>query len=219
MTDGGDTLVKEGILFVLSGPSGVGKGTVGRRLRERYPNLTYSVSVTSRPPRPGEVEGINYFFRTRQEFETMIKEDAFLEWAEYVSNYYGTPKKFVFDELKKGRDVLLEIEVQGALQVRERYPQGIFIFLIPPTMTALSERLSSRGTEDKETMRKRLYQAFHEIEQMRHYDYVVVNDDIDEAAKRLESIIIAEHHKAKRLVDHYMTRLKEEVDHEISTDR
>ncbi|MBE3596389.1 MAG: guanylate kinase [Hydrogenibacillus sp.] len=220
MTDGEETAKHRGLLIVLSGPSGVGKGTVGKRLRARMPELVYSVSVTSRPPRAGEVEGVNYFFRTRSQFEEMIRQDAFLEWAEYVSNYYGTPKAFVFEQLEQGRDVLLEIDVQGARQVRERYPGGVFIFLAPPTWEALAERISARGTEDAIVIRRRLAQAAREVEEIGLYDYIVVNDDIDAAVERIRCIIAAEHLRTTRIVEDFVRRLKrEEVRDEVSTDR
>ncbi|CAM3470459.1 guanylate kinase [Hydrogenibacillus schlegelii] len=202
---------RRGLLIVLSGPSGVGKGTVGQKLRERMPDLVYSVSVTSRPPRAGEVEGVNYFFRSREQFEEMIRQDAFLEWAEYVSNYYGTPKAFVFEKLAQGRDVLLEIEVQGARQVRRRYPDGVFIFLAPPTWEALVDRIQGRGTEDPAVISERLRQAEQEVREVDLYDYVVVNDDVDAAVERIRCIITAEHLRRARAFDEMRRRLTREV--------
>ena len=195
--------------MILSGPAGVGKGTVCKALRERMPDLVYSVSATTRSPRPGEVEGVNYFFRTKQEFQRMIEQDELLEWAEYVGNYYGTPRAFVESMLDSGRDVILEIEVQGALQVKRKFPQGTFLFLAPPDLEELRNRIVGRGTESEETIRKRMEVARSEIEMMDHYDYVVVNDEIERACDRIQAIITAEHLKKERQVHKYRKWLKE----------
>lgn len=196
--------VEPGLLFIISGPAGVGKGTVGAALRKKNRNVVYSVSATSRLPRPGEVEGVNYFFKTREEFQQMIENGEFLEWAEYVHNYYGTPKKFVFEQLEKGNDVFLEIEVQGAMKVKKNYPDGIFIFLLPPDMEELHQRIKNRGTEDDEIIARRLAVAKEEIRMMRNYDYVVVNDQVDRAVEKIEAIITAEHCKQSRSYNRYI---------------
>ncbi|RNB79293.1 guanylate kinase [Brevibacillus panacihumi] len=198
-----------GLLLILSGPAGVGKGTVCKALRERMPDLVYSVSATTRQPRPGEVEGVNYFFKSKEEFRRMIEQDELLEWAEYVGNYYGTPRAFVDSMLASGRDVILEIEVQGALQVKEKFPQGTFLFLAPPDLEVLENRIIGRGTESEETIRKRMEVARAEIELMDHYDYVVVNDEIEWACDRIQAIITAEHLKRERQVHKYRKWLKE----------
>ncbi|WP_400163272.1 guanylate kinase [Brevibacillus sp. TJ4] len=202
-------MVDRGLLLVLSGPAGVGKGTVCKALRERMPNLVYSVSATTRNPRPGEVEGVNYFFKTKEEFRRMIEQEELLEWAEYVGNYYGTPRPFVESMLDAGRDVILEIEVQGALQVKKKFPQGTFLFLAPPDLEELENRIVGRGTETEDVIRRRMEVARSEIELMDHYDYVVVNDEIDCACERIEAIITAEHLKKDRQVHKYMKWLKE----------
>ena len=190
---------ESGILFILSGPSGVGKGTVRKRLFEEQTDLQYSISMTTRNMRPGEVEGVDYFYRSKEEFEQMITNSELLEYAKYVNNYYGTPRAFVEETLAKGKDVFLEIEVQGALQVKNNFPQGVFIFLFPPSLDELKNRIVSRGTETEELVINRLKEARNEIEMMHAYDYVVVNDDVDQAVDRVKAIIKAEHLKRERV--------------------
>ncbi|EPY10175.1 guanylate kinase [Paenibacillus alvei A6-6i-x] len=192
-----ETKMKKGLLIVLSGPSGVGKGTVCKALLKKTNDLTYSVSATTREPRAGEVDGVNYFFKSREEFMQMIEEDRLLEYAEYVGNYYGTPCDFVEQKLTEGRDVILEIEVQGAMKVKEKFPNGIFIFLLPPSLDELKDRIRGRGTEQEHVIDSRMNVAVEEIALMENYDYAVVNDEIDLACKRIESIIIAEHCKIR----------------------
>lgn len=187
-----------GLLIVLSGPSGAGKGTICSRLRAEMPNLTYSVSMTTRQPRVGEVEGVNYFFRDKEEFEGLLKEDAFLEYAKVYDNYYGTPKKHVMDLLDQGKSVLLEIDIQGAMQVKERYSDAIFIYIVPPSLTELSARLRGRATDSEEVIDKRLSLACSELALAHRYDYIVVNDDLDEATEKTASILRAESCKISR---------------------
>lgn len=189
--------MKKGLLIVLSGPSGVGKGTVCKALLKKTEDLIYSVSATTREPRDGEVNGVNYFFKTREEFMQMIKEDQLLEFAEYVGNYYGTPCDFVRQKLAEGRDVILEIEVQGAMKVKEKFPEGIFIFLLPPSLDELKDRIRGRGTEQEHVIHSRMSMATEEIALRKNYDYAIVNDEIELACKRIESIIIAEHCKIR----------------------
>ncbi|MFD1018117.1 guanylate kinase [Thalassobacillus hwangdonensis] len=199
---------EKGILFILSGPSGVGKGTVRKSLFEQSTDLRYSVSMTTRGPREGEVDGVDYFFKSRDEFEKLISEGKMLEHAEYVGNYYGTPRDYVEETLESGRDVFLEIEVQGALQVKENFPQGVFIFLIPPSLEELKDRIVSRGTETEEKVKNRLRTAKEEIDMMDAYDYVVVNDEIDNAVKKVQSIVVSEHCKRERVAKQYKKALE-----------
>ncbi|MDY0408126.1 guanylate kinase [Virgibacillus soli] len=202
-------MIKEkGILFVLSGPSGVGKGTVRKELFERKNELKYSISMTTRDKRPGEQEGVDYFYRTRDEFEHLIKQNKLLEYAKYVNNYYGTPKEYVEKMIEAGHDVFLEIEVQGALQVKENFPGGVFIFLLPPSLDELRSRIVNRGTESEKVVLNRLNAAREEIELMDAYDYVVVNDDIDRAVTKVQSIIQSEHLKRERVAKQYKKLLE-----------
>ena len=187
-----------GFLLVLSGPSGSGKGTVSESLMKNNDDIIFSTSVTTRTPRPGEVNGENYFFATREEFEKMVENDELLEHAFVHTNYYGTPKKFVFDEIEKGEIVLLEIDVQGALQIKEKYKEAVFIFLIPPTMDELRSRLVKRDTETEDEIETRYRNAFKELDFVGEYDYFVINDVIDNAVKDIETIIAAEKLRVKR---------------------
>lgn len=187
-----------GFLLVLSGPSGSGKGTVSEALMKNNDDIIFSTSVTTRTPRPGEVNGENYFFATREEFEEMVKKDELLEHAFVHTNYYGTPKKFVFDEIEKGEIVLLEIDVQGALQIKKKYKEAVFIFLIPPTMDELRSRLVKRDTETEDEIETRYRNAFRELDFVGEYDYFVINDVIDNAVKDIETIIAAEKLRVKR---------------------
>ncbi|MFZ4450201.1 guanylate kinase [Salibacterium aidingense] len=194
---------EKGLLVVLSGPAGVGKGTVCRALREEDTDIQYSVSATTRQPREGETHGVNYFFKTKQEFEKMIEENRLLEWAKYVENYYGTPLDYVLDTVDEGKDIILEIEVQGARKVKDRYPDGVFIFLMPPSLAELRSRITERGTETEDLIDKRMTVAKEELEMMEQYDYVVENDKVGHAVERIRSIVTAEHCKRERLMEKY----------------
>lgn len=185
-------MIEKGRLIVVSGPSGAGKSTVVFKAINGRNKMCFSTSVTSRKPRPGEVDGREYFFIDAEKFEQMVRNDELLEHAVYVGNYYGTPRKFVEDKLADGDSVFLDIEVQGARQVKEKMPDAIMIFLIPPSLGELKKRLESRGTETEETIKGRLARAREEYAEAVFYDYIVVNDDIDAAANELLSILTAE---------------------------
>lgn len=188
----------KGTLLVLSGPSGVGKGTVIGLLREKVKNLYYSVSVTTRAPRDGEIEGENYYFRTPEEFNQMVEENAFLEYATYAKNSYGTPLEPINEHLENGDDVLVEIDVQGALQIRSKRKDAVLVFLMPPSFEELEKRLRGRGTEDDETIRRRLEIAKKEYEQIDQYDYEVINDWVEDAVKKLQAILISDKCKVNK---------------------
>ncbi|WP_336746161.1 guanylate kinase [Paenibacillus sp. y28] len=198
-----------GLLLVLSGPSGVGKGTICTALRQKSPHLVYSVSATTRSPRQGEADGVNYFFKSRDQFESMIQNNDLLEWAEYVGNYYGTPRSFVEETLAQGRDIILEIEVQGALKVKQSFPEGVFIFIMPPSLEELRQRIENRGTESLESISQRLSVAREEISLLAHYDYAVVNDEVSLACERIQAIITAEHCKQERIYPTLLHGLEE----------
>ncbi len=194
-------MAEKGILSVVSGFSGAGKGTIMKALLEKYDNYALSISATTRNPREGEENGREYFFKTREEFEQMIKEDALYEYAEYQGNYYGTPKEYVKEQLANGKDVILEIEVQGALQVREKNPDTVLVFVTTKDAKTLEERLTGRGTETAEAVQGRLKRAVEEAEFMDQYDYLLINDELDEAVDTLHNILQSEHKKSSRKAD------------------
>lgn len=189
---------KKGLLIVISGPSGAGKGTICREWLCKHPEAVLSVSATTRTPRPCEISGVNYFYKTHKEFEEMIEENDFLEYAKVYDNYYGTPRKYVQNHLLSGKDVILEIDIQGALQVKERFDEGVFIFIVPPTMEELKKRIVKRGTENPEAILKRFNCAYEELNFISRYNYVVINDKVDDAINKIEAIIIAEKCRVNR---------------------
>jgi guanylate kinase len=190
--------MNKGILVVVSGFSGAGKGTVMKRLMEKYDDYALSVSATTRKPRPGEEDGREYFFRTRDEFEKLIEEDALLEHARYVENYYGTPRSYVEEQLQAGRNVILEIEIQGAMKIKEKIPEALLVFVTPPTVEELERRLTGRGTETAQVIADRLARASEEAEGMGQYDYILVNDTVEECVDHLHQIIVSEHSRVSR---------------------
>jgi len=198
---------------VISGPSGVGKGTI-RKALFKIPdnNFCYSVSMTTRKPRNGEVDGVDYFFVSREEFEERIKNNGFLEYAEFVGEYYGTPMDYIENQMDKGKEVIIEIEVQGALQVRERIPEAVFIFIVPPSKKSLLDRLKIRGTEEESKIQERINKAEREFGLAYKYDYIVVNDQVENAADRIYAVIRAEHAKTERSIHKYYKLLEEEND-------
>ena len=201
---------ERGILIVFSGPSGVGKGTVRQEIFSTPDHkFEYSVSMTTRAQRPGEVDGKDYFFRSREEFEELIRNGQMLEYAEYVGNYYGTPLTYVNETLDKGIDVFLEIEVQGALQVKKKVPDAVFIFLTPPDLNELQERLVGRGTDSEEVIAQRIERAREEIALMSEYDYAIVNDEVPLAAERVKRVIEAEHFRVDRVIGRYRNMISE----------
>ena len=201
---------ERGLLIVFSGPSGVGKGTVRQEIFSTPDHkFEYSVSMTTRAQRPGEVDGKDYFFRSREEFEELIRNGQMLEYAEYVGNYYGTPLTYVNETLDKGIDVFLEIEVQGALQVKKKVPDAVFIFLTPPDLNELQERLIGRGTDSEEVIAQRIERAREEIALMSEYDYAIVNDEVPLAAERVKRVIEAEHFRVDRVIGRYLNMISE----------
>jgi guanylate kinase len=189
---------RKGVLVVISGFAGGGKGTLVKSLMEKYDNYALSVSMTTRAPRAGEQEGVSYFFVSREKFEQTIKEDGLIEYAEYVGNYYGTPKSYVEEQLSKGKDVILEIEIQGALQIRKLFPTALLIFVTPPSAEELKNRLIGRGTETPEVVKKRMDRAAQEADGMGEYDYILVNDTVEKAISDAHAIITAAHARPSR---------------------
>lgn len=202
--------MKKGILIVISGFSGAGKGTLVKKILETYDNYALSVSMTTRQPREGEKDGVAYFFVTKQKFEEQIQKDGFVEYASYCDNYYGTPRAYVEEQLNNGKDVILEIEIQGALQIKKKFPESLLLFVTPPSAKELEARLRGRGTETPEVIAKRLARASEESEGMGAYDYIVVNDDLDRCAEELHSIVEAARNQPDRCKE-FIEKIREEL--------
>lgn len=203
-------MAERGILVVVSGFSGAGKGTLMKRLMEKYDNYALSVSATTRTPRPGEEHGREYFFHTKQEFEELILQDALIEYAQYVDNYYGTPKTYVEKQLSAGKDVILEIEIQGALKVKEKLPDTLLLFVTPPSAEELKHRLVNRGTESMEVIESRLRRAAQEAKAMPEYDYILINDQIEECVDTMHSVIQSQHDTVRNR-SAFITKITEEI--------
>lgn len=204
-------LNRKGLLLVVSGPSGAGKGTICKALLNKNDKIKLSVSATTRKPRNGEVHGVNYFFIEKEEFTKMVENGEFLEHAQIYDNFYGTPKAAIIECLEKGQDIILEIEMQGARQIKEVYPEGVFIFVLPPSLEELKSRIVGRGTETQEEIEKRFSCAFEEINQIVNYDYFIVNEDIEKSVNDVEAIILSEKNKVTRYKNNIIDKFKEEL--------
>ena len=200
----------KGLLLVISGFSGAGKGTVVKRLLEQNNDYALSISATTRSPREGEQDGREYFFKSKEEFEKMIEASELIEYARYVDNYYGTPKAYVEEQLKEGKNVILEIEIQGALNIKSMFPDAVLLFIMPPSAKELERRLVGRGTEDEATIRARLSRASEEAQGVENYNYIVINDDVDACVETIDSIVKSEKRKAANNIN-LINNIKEEL--------
>ena len=209
---------EQGNLIVISGPSGAGKGSIIKKLLEKEENIWLSVSMTSRPMRGGDIPDISYYFVNREEFEKRIEDGVFLEYATYNGNYYGTPKDKIVEKLNEGMDVILEIEIQGALKVKELVPDAIFIFVMPPSLRELKRRLVGRGTESMDKVLSRFQTAYQEINEVTKYNYVVINDELDYAVEKVRSILLSERCRVDRIEEVYLNNMEEEL-HELLVDK
>ena len=209
---------KQGLLIVLSGPSGSGKNTVCDEVKKNNKNIWESISMTSRKPRKGEIDGKSYYFVSEEEFKKNIEVDNMLEYAKFAGNYYGTPKKNIQKHLDNGEDVILVIEIQGALQIKQKVAQALFVFLLPPSMKELKRRLIDRNTESSSKVMERFERAYKEINELSKYNYVIVNDNVKDAAKKLESIILAERCRVDRIEEVFLDTLEEKI-HETLVDK
>lgn len=202
----------KGLILVISAPAGAGKTTLCKRLLQSLPSFISSVSFTTRSPRRQEIEGVDYYFVSREEFEELIKKNAFVEWAEVHGHLYGTSKKFLEETIKAGKDVILEVDVKGGRKIKEKYPEAILVFILPPSWEELEKRLHKRGTEDEKTIKKRLATAKEEIKYLPYYDYFLVNDDINATTKKLLLIIEAERHKINRIPQEEIKKVVEDIE-------
>ncbi len=201
---------RRGILVVVSGFSGVGKGTLMRCLTERYGYYALSISATTRAPRDNEEDGREYFFKTMEEFEQLIAQNRLIEYACYCGNYYGTPRDYVEDQMDQGRDVILEIELQGALKIKKEYPDALLLFIMPPDAETLARRLKDRGTETQEVIRERLERAVEESDGVEEYDYMIINDDLEQSVEAVHNLIDSQHNKISRNLD-FVEQIRKEI--------
>ncbi len=201
---------EQGILIVVSGFSGAGKGTLIKAMLEKYHNYALSISATTRRPREGEQDGREYFFVTRERFEQMIQDEQLIEYAQYVNNYYGTPRQYVFQQMADGKDVILEIEIQGALKIKKRFPEALLLFVMPPSADELKRRLVGRGTETMEVIDQRLHRAAEEAEGMTSYDYILINDKLDACVEAMHQLIQAQHRRVSSNLD-FIEQMKSEL--------
>lgn len=203
-------MADKGILIVVSGFSGAGKGTLMKKLISTYDNYALSISMTTRTPRPGERDGVEYFFTDREHFEEKIKQNGLIEYAQYCGNYYGTPRAYVEERLQEGKDVVLEIEIQGALKIKEKFPESLLLFVTPPDVSELQRRLRGRGTESEDVIARRLARAYEESEGMDAYDYIVVNDDLETCVKEINWLVEAARREPVRRSD-FIKEIREEL--------
>ena len=203
--------MSRGVLAVVSGFSGAGKGTIMKSLMAKYDNYALSVSATTRNPRPGEEDGREYFFRTKEEFEEMIRQDQLIEYARYVNHYYGTPRDYVETRLAEGTDVILEIEIQGALKIKQKFPTALLLFVMPPSAAELKRRLVGRGTETEDVIEKRLKRATEEAEGIENYDYIVINDNLEECVREMHGLIMAAHETPARNQE-FINKVRKELE-------
>ncbi len=202
---------RKGILIVVSGFSGAGKGTLMKQLLHNYDNYVLSISMTTRAPRPGETNGKEYFFISRQEFENQIANQGLIEYASYCDNYYGTPREYVEKQLEEGKDVILEIEIQGALKIKEQFPTALLLFVMPPCARELKKRLEGRGTETQEVIMKRLQRAAQEAQEIENYDYIVINDKLEECVEHMHKLILAAHDTPARN-EEFINNIRKELE-------
>ena len=203
-------MMNKGVLAVVSGFSGAGKGTLIKALLEQYDNYALSISATTRSPRPGEEDGRDYFFVSRERFEEMIEAGQLIEYAQYVKNYYGTPREYVTSQMEAGKDVILEIEIQGALNIKRQFPQALLLFVMPPSAAELRHRLTSRGTEPEEVIENRLKRALEEAEGIENYDYILINDKVEECVRQMHQLI-QDHHSRTCNQEDFIKKMRTEL--------